>query len=270
MCTLIVAWDVFEEAPVVVAANRDEAVDRPSTPPRRRPGSEGGPAVVAPRDEQAGGTWIGYNDSGVFAGLSNRWSDRDLAGERSRGLLVGDALAERDVGAAVRAAESAVATDEYEGFNLVVAGAEAAVLLEWDGRLSVSEFEPGVHVVMNAGFDDAFREVPGQGEAARAQAESSALVREALQPELDESADDWLERAADVLGDHDYGVCVHRNGFGTRSSSLISLRSDGTATYRYADGPPCETAFEPVADVATVDRDRVVDGGTDGAPEGQS
>ena len=257
VCTLIVAWAVFEEAPVVVAANRDEAVDRPSSPPgRRRAGADGAadeaPAVVAPRDDRAGGTWIGYNEAGVFAGLSNRWTDRTLAGERSRGRLVDDVLGHADADSAVRAVEEALAADEYEGFNLVVADAEAAVLLEWDGRLAITEFDPGVHVVMNAGFDDTFHAVPERPDAARAQAESAAKVRGALEPGSGETADGWLERAAGVLGDHDYGVCVHADGFGTRSSSLIALRSDGSATYRYADGPPCETPFEPV-DVEAVD-----------------
>ena len=247
MCTLIVAWAVFEEAPVVVAANRDEAVDRPSTPPRRRaPGSGTGPAVVAPRDERAGGTWIGYNDAGVFAGLSNRWSDRDLVGERSRGLLVGDALEHAGADSAVRAVEDALAADAYAGFNLVIADAEAAVLLEWDGRLGITEFDPGVHVVTNAGFDDTFHAVPERPEAARAQAQAAATVRSALQPRAEETTDAWLDRAADVLADHDVGVCVHGDGYGTRSSSLIALLADGTATYRFADGPPCETPFEPV------------------------
>ncbi|MDR9382369.1 MAG: NRDE family protein, partial [Natronomonas sp.] len=54
MCTLIVAWRVFDDAPVCVAANRDEATDRPSSPPRVR---EGDRPVLAPRDERAGGTW---------------------------------------------------------------------------------------------------------------------------------------------------------------------------------------------------------------------
>lgn len=262
MCTLVVVWDVFDEAPVVVAANRDEAVDRPSTPPVRREGhEEGSPAVVAPRDERAGGTWIGYNDAGVFVGLSNRWGGPELAGERSRGLLVDDALAEADAGSAVRAVEAALAADEYDGFNLVVADAGAAVLLEWDGRLSVTGFDQGVHVVMNAGYDDDFHAVPERPEAAAAQATSAARVRDALWPRPGETPDAWLDRAGDVLGDHDYGVCVHGDGFGTRSSSLVALRSDGSATYRFADGSPCETAYETVETAAT---------GGDGPVEGQS
>jgi len=273
VCTLVIAWDVFDGAPVVVAANRDEATDRPSTPPARRGES---PAVVAPRDERAGGTWIGYNDAGVFVGLSNRWAGSDLEGERSRGLLVADALEREDAAAAVRWVEDALVAVEYAPFNLVVADADAAILLEWDGHLSVTEFEPGVHVLTNAGYDDTFYAVPERPEAAAAQAESAARVRTALAPETGESPEAWLDRAAGVLGDHDYGVCVHGavserrsdgqpdadasgGGYGTKSSSLIAIRADGTATFRFADGPPCVAPFEPV-EASGLDADRAAEG----------
>lgn len=243
MCTLILAWRVFADAPVVVAANRDEAVDRPSTPPERR---DGDPVVVAPRDGRAGGTWVGYNEAGVFVGVSNRWTDRDLPAGRSRGLLVADALGQRSTDDVAGAVEDALVTDRYEGFNLLVADAESAVILEWDGRLSVTELDPGLHVMMNAGYDDAFR-LPGTyADAARGQERTARAVRRTLAVEPDETAAGWLDRAAAVLADHEHGVCVHGDGYGTRSSSLIALHVDGTATYQYADGPPCETPFEPV------------------------
>lgn len=243
MCTLVVAWRVFDDAPVVVAANRDEAVDRPSSPPTRWGGS---PAIVAPRDDRAGGTWIGYNEAGVFAGLSNRLTEAELAGERSRGRLVGEALGERSADAAASAVEAALADAEYEGFNLVVADRDAAVLLTWDGQLGVTDFDPGVHVLMNAGYDDHFTRGSGRPKAAARQAESARRVRDELQLRGGEDATAWLARAGDVLGDHDFGVCIHGDGFGTRSSSLILLRADGSAAFSYADGPPCETPFEPV------------------------
>lgn len=244
MCTLVLAWQLFADAPVVVAANRDEAADRPSSPPARRPGP---PAIVAPRDDRAGGTWIGYNEAGLFVGLSNRWSDTELAGERSRGLLVEDALSMRSVDAAAQSVEAAVTVDEYAGFNLVLADADAAVLMEWDGRLQVTDLDPGIHVVMNAGYDDQFRTVDSRPDAAAAQAESAHLLRGAMSPRDAEVASEWLDRAAGLLGDHDFGVCVHEDGFGTRSSSLIRLGAAGSTEYRFADGPPCVTPFERVS-----------------------
>lgn len=243
MCTLVLAWRVLADAPVAVAANRDEAIDRPSRPPRSR-GED--PRIVAPMDERAGGTWIGYNDAGVFAGISNRWTDRELHAERSRGHLVLDALGRRDAQAGTRAVQDALRTADYDAFNLLVADSEAAILLEWEGALEITELDAGVHVIMNAGFDEKFRSVSGRTEAVDRQAVSAREVGAALQPRADESAVSWQERAEAVLGDHDYGVCVHGDGFGTRSASSISLRSDGTVVYRYADGPPCETSFDLV------------------------
>jgi len=249
VCTLVVAWRAFERTPIAVAANRDEALDRLSDRPAAR-GDD--PAFVAPRDEEAGGTWIGYNEAGVLAAITNRWTDREREGERSRGLLVRDALAERSAEAAVRAIERELAERSYAFFNLLVCDAGAAILLEWDGRLRVSNLPPGIHVVMNVGYDDAFEVPERRREAGERQIESARLLRASLQPDPGETAADWLTRAGEALGDHEYGVCVHGDGFGTRSSSLIAI-SEGEATYRYADGPPCRTAFKSMGVHESVD-----------------
>jgi uncharacterized protein with NRDE domain len=261
VCTLTLAWQVFPDVPVVVAANRDERFDRPAEPPARL---ETDPVVVAPRDAEAGGTWLGHNEHGLFVGVTNRWANPDLAGERSRGLLVRDALREPSAEAAVRLVEDAVEADEYSGFNLVLADAAAAFLLEWDGRLRVRRFDPGVHVVVNVGASDAPFVPEQRPEVGERQAENAAAVRAALAPDPGEGADSWLSRAKATLADHDYGVCIHPDpdagdsdgpsdeddsGFGTVSASAVRIDADGDARFEYADGPPCETAFEPVAAV---------------------
>jgi uncharacterized protein with NRDE domain len=242
VCTLTLAWQVFPDAPVVAAANRDELVTRESEPPARR---DWEPPAVAPLDSEAGGTWIGYNAAGVFVAITNRWVDDDLAGDRSRGLLVRDALGSESAEAGARFVERAVAEHEYQGFNLVLADAAAAIYLEWDGSLRVSNFDPGVHVVVNVGADGSYVVPAERPERGESQAGNAEAVRTALQPEPGETSEAWLDRAASVIADHEYGVCVHGDGYGTRSSSLIRLGTDG-ATYEFADGPPCETSFEPV------------------------
>ncbi|MFB6073816.1 MAG: NRDE family protein [Haloarculaceae archaeon] len=247
MCTLLLAWQVFEDAPLAVAANRDERLDRPSTPPAVR---DWDARVLAPADAEADGTWIGYNEHGVFVAITNRWVDADLAAERSRGLLVRDALGHESAEDAARAVERAVREHEYAGFNLVVADADAAVYLEWDGLLAVRTLEPGVHVVVNVGADGDYRIPSARPDVGEQQAENAGRVRAALQPEPGEAARDWLDRAAAVIGDHEYGVCVHGDGYGTRSSSLLLVETRPDApdavTYEFADGPPCETDYEPV------------------------
>ncbi|WP_336339077.1 NRDE family protein [Haloarcula brevis] len=241
MCTIVLAWQVFDGTPVAVAANRDEQLDRPSQPPRQR---HWGSRVVAPADEEADGTWIGYNEHGLLAAVTNRWVDADLAGERSRGLLVRDVLGHETAESAARAVERATREAEYAGFNLLLADETAAVLLEWDGQLAVRNFQPGVHVVVNVGADGDYRIPARRPDAGEEQANNAARLHEAMAPEPGESADEWLDRASEAISDHEYGVCVHGDGFGTRSSSLITLGTD--TTYRYADGPPCRTPYRPV------------------------
>ena len=241
MCTLTFAWRVFDDAPLVVAANRDEALDRPAVSPSV---VDADPAVLAPRDEQAGGTWIGVNDDGVFVGVTNRWTDVDLAAERSRGLLVDDALAQSSAADARAVVEDAVAADEYDGFNLLVADADDCTYFEWDGDLVVESLEPGVHVVVNVGRVDEFEIPDVRREYAESQADNARTVHSALQVHDGESATGCRERAAAVLRDHEYGVCVHGDGYGTRSSSLLELGTD--IRYWFADGSPCETEYERV------------------------
>ncbi|WP_436910582.1 NRDE family protein [Halosimplex marinum] len=243
MCTLVFAWQVFPDAPVVAAANRDEALDRPSTPPEL---IEESPRVVAPRDEGAGGTWIGYNEHGLFVAITNRWDGREPAGERSRGLLVRDALQQSSAEEAARLVERELDDRAYDGFNLVLADAGAALLVEWDGETRrVRNFDPGVHVVVNVGADGDYAIPESRAEAGTAQADNAGKVATALQVEPGETSTAWLDRAADVISDHEYGVCVHRDRFGTRSSSLVEIGREGSR-YRYADGPPCETDYRDV------------------------
>jgi len=243
VCTITLAWQTFEDAPVIVAANRDEALDRPSEPPERRAWEQ---PVVAPKDAEADGTWIGYNEHGVLVAITNRWTEASVDGDRSRGLLVRDTLDHKSAEAAVRYVERDLDNRTYEGFNLLVVDRNSALLVEYDGSRRVSPLGPGVHVIVNVGADGNY-EIPAQrNEAGIAQAENASRLREALTPEPGESGGEWLDRAGESISDHEYGVCLHGDGFGTRSSSLIRIGGERTS-YWYADGPPCRTEYELVA-----------------------
>ncbi|QLG62959.1 NRDE family protein [Halorarum salinum] len=247
MCTLTLAWRTFAEAPVVVAANRDEAADRPSEPPGKLE-----PGVVGPRDAVAGGTWIGYNEDGLFVGIANRWVEGLNAG-RSRGLLVRDCLRCRSADEAASLVEDSCAEHDYDGFNLVLADADDALLLEWDGTLRVTELRQGIHVVGNVGYDGTYYEPPERPEIARRQARNAKRLAEHLRHYPDETPAEWIERAGEALGDHEFGVCIHENGYGTRSSSLLVLGADGSRRYDFADGPPCRTEYRTVVETSPAD-----------------
>jgi len=246
VCTLVFAWQVFEAAPVCVAANRDERFGRPSSAPSVR-GSD--PQLLAPRDERAGGTWLGYNEHGVLAAVTNRWTAGE--GDRSRGLLVTDALQERTATAAVERVEAELAAREYAPFHLVVADATDCLLVENGGGEALEghrtrALSPGVHVVVNVGADGEWFLPAARPEAGRRQADNAERLVAALEPNDGEGAADWTGRAGEALGDHEFGVCVHAEGFGTRSSSLVRLGEE--RVFEFADGPPCRTPYERVDD----------------------
>lgn len=254
MCTLTFAWQRFDDY-LAVAATRDEAYARPASAPAIQAGE---PQVFAPRDEEAGGTWIGYNADGVFAAITNRWTRDITAGDRSRGLLVRDALDRSDVDSAVAFLREELAARTYEPFQLVVADQDRAVVVEHDRACSITDLAPGVYVVGNTGWcgervgpTDAVEPqrvasffVPGdRPERGREQAANDRQIRDALlDAATDMSATDWLDAAGVMLGDHEFGVCVHGDGFGTKSASLVRLGED--RAWAYADGHPCETAFD--------------------------
>ena len=245
MCTLALAWQVFDP-PVALAATRDEAHDRPSEPPAVR---GDGQRFIAPRDAEAGGTWIGLTETGLVAAVTNRWLDADRDGDRSRGLLVEDCLRRPSAAAAVRTVEREVDRRSYDGFSLVLADDAAAFRLSYDGSLAVARLEPGVHVVGNVGGVingvDRFAVPARRGSDGAERADSARRVADAVSPEPGESAAEWLDRANDVLADHAYGACLHGDGFGTRSFTRIV--TGPAPAVAFADGPPCETPAEPVS-----------------------
>jgi uncharacterized protein with NRDE domain len=245
VCTLALAWQVFDDTPVAVVANRDEADGRPAEPPRLWD-DEDGPRFVAPRDAEAGGTWVGYNEAGLFVGITNRWENVDrLSSERSRGLLVRDALERASAHAARAHVERELREREYQPFHLVLADAETAYLLAWNGELTVHELSPGVHVVVNVGFDGDYFVPTRRSGVGEQQARDTNRVIAATEPRKGETASDWTTRSRGVLADHAYGRCIHGDGFGTKSSTVVRVGNPHGAV-EHAEGRPCETAFEPV------------------------
>ncbi len=243
MCTLALAWQLFAETPVIAVGTRDESFERPSEPPAVRAWDQ---RTVAPLDTRADGTWIGATEHGLFAAITNRWTDAGPDGDRSRGLLVRDALGHETAEGAVQDIERELSARSYAGFNLVVADTTAAILVEHGTQTAVRSLKPGVHVIVNVGADGRYEIPDTRGEPAHERATSGDQIGHALRPEPAETGREWRNRAEEILADHDYGACVHGDGFGTRSATSIAVDETGTEC-RHASGPPCRTEFKPVA-----------------------
>ncbi len=117
MCLILVAWRVREDYPLVVAANRDEFHARPAAPAAFWPDE---PGVLAGRDLEAGGTWMGVSRAGAFAAVTNYAGGRRPDAAESRGALVSRFLRGTEP-AADYVSRMAPGKDSYSGFNLLLA-----------------------------------------------------------------------------------------------------------------------------------------------------
>jgi uncharacterized protein with NRDE domain len=89
MCLVALAIDENRRFPLVIATNRDEFFDRPAARMGWWTPAEGGPEILAGRDLQAGGTWLGLTASGRLGLVTNvrRMVEADPAAP-SRGGIV--------------------------------------------------------------------------------------------------------------------------------------------------------------------------------------
>src|SRR6185436_20002073 len=142
MCVLAMWLGVDPKAPLIVAANRDESLVRPSAPP-----SEIEPGVIAGRDLESGGTWLGVNRHGLFIAVTNRKSPVRTAGSLSRGLLALETLRCRKLPCGEGIVERRVRDHSIAGFNLVAVVDGQGLCLHYDGTLRRAPFGAGVHVV---------------------------------------------------------------------------------------------------------------------------
>ena len=284
MCTLIVLHRCLEGRPLVVAANRDEFLARPAeaVAVRERPSG----VVLSPLDLEAGGTWLGLNEQGVFVGLTNlrAGSAEDLiedeAGQldlramaeaqppegaslRSRGEVVMSALEARTAREATQALQG-LAAEAYNPFQLLIADRDEASLTVYRGRPETERLAPGVHVVGNvtaACEATAAREaLPEASEQERALAGARKLrrIQERAEKMLIQPGLDPLQSLATLCREHVESAgspfestCVHvEDIYGTRSSFLLEL-ADATERSRLwtTDGSPCEEDFQDRSDL---------------------
>lgn len=230
MCTLIVLHRCFEAAPLVVAANRDEFFERPAEGPALRETAYG--KLAAPRDERAGGTWLGLNEHGLFAAITNRRCESPDPDRRSRGLIVMDALAAATARDAAEEIER-LQTDAYNPFNLLLADRHTAHLFSYAGTPERIDLAPGPHVIGNLHPNELNPKLARQRQEAARAAEAPA------ERVLDELEALCGSHAGDGPFEH---TCVHAEPYGTCSSTLLRL-GPGGSELRYADGAPCRREY---------------------------
>jgi uncharacterized protein with NRDE domain len=243
MCLIVFAWKVLPSVPLVAAANRDEFYQRATAPAAPWPEH---PQVYAGRDLQAGGSWMGitspvecpsHQGGARFAAITNiRAPSEHKDDAPSRGHLVADYLAgcmtPQEYVDALRAR-----ADNYNGYNLVLGDRDTLIWYSNRGDADPRNgkpLEPGVYGVSNALLDAPWPKV------VKTKAQFASLLC------LGAPDDAFFEMLSDTTPAPDQrlpetgvpldiervlsSVRIESPGYGTRTSTVVKLYADATAT----------------------------------------
>jgi len=233
MCLIAIAFRAHPRYPLIVAANRDEFYHRPSAPIGFW---KDHPDVLAGRDLQANGTWLGISRTGRISAVTNY---RDPAAIRpdalSRGRLVSDFLTS-DLPPETYLTAIQNQKDQYTGFNLVVGD---VTKLWWysNKKNVVVELDPGIHAISNRLLDTPWPKT----EKIRAGMETICRTKKPVDPETVFALLSDTTRAPDSeLPDTGVGldwermlspIFVVSDVYGTRSSAVILVENSGRVLF---------------------------------------
>jgi uncharacterized protein with NRDE domain len=238
MCLILIAHQAHPAYSLVVGANRDEFYGRPTAPADFWPDA---PDVLAGRDLQASGTWLGISRDLRFAAVTNFRDMRSMQpGPRSRGELTsaflrGHETAERYLYAVSRRA------GEYSGFNLFVADATGLFYFSnRDGE--VRKLRPGTYGLSNHLLDTPWPKVT------ELKPRFSAAIGDPLDPDAIRKLLADRGQAPDAaLPDTGVGLERERmlsaafvisDAYGTRSTTALSVGADRTVHFNeWSFGP---------------------------------
>lgn len=233
LCLIVFAWQAHPDFPLVLGANRDEFLDRPTRPAAFWPEQ---PDLLAGRDLKGGGTWLGITRSGRIAAVTNyRQGTAPRTDLRSRGLLVTGFLA-ADRSPEAHLAMVASERDAYDGFNLLAGNGRELHYLSNRGG-APQPVAAGVHGLSNALLDTPWPKVE------RAKAALATL----LDRDRDALVDAVLALLADRVrpADHELPstgvsrewerclspVFITSPDYGTRCSTVLLVDRHGHVTF---------------------------------------
>lgn len=213
MCVAAVAWNAHPRWQLVVAANRDEFHSRPTAPLARWDNG-----VIAGRDLEAGGTWLGVHEAGRFALVTNfRLPGYPKPALASRGGLVVDWLLGRPDhdGAAMNP------------FHLLRVGPQGADHVTNRPAPATQALSPGIHGLSNGRFDQPWPKTQRLGGALARWLVAASGDPAGLFAALADEAP--LPRESDSEGPEAplSPVFIRNSTYGTRCSTVVLVDAAG-------------------------------------------
>jgi uncharacterized protein with NRDE domain len=182
MCLIAFAYNVHPSYRLILAANRDEFYERPSSSADFWNHDQ---EILAGRDLKNGGTWLGVNRNGKFAAVTNYRDPASLkSGALSRGKLVSDYLnGDRNADDYLKKISSHV--DKYNGFNLLLG--DDNDLFVFSSREEKQKLKPGIYGLSNHLLNSPWPKVT----------RSKKILKEALNKKGDELEEELFGLLAD-------------------------------------------------------------------------
>lgn len=214
MCLILFAVKPNPKYRLVVAANRDEFYSRPAYPARLW---NDHPEILAGRDAEMGGTWLGVNRQGKFAAVTNyRETPPVKIPPRSRGELPLRYLA-GNKDASAYAASIVPKANDYRGFNLLAAD-DFSVQYLCNRTGETKTLINGYYGLSNQVLNCSWPKV--------------SLGRKQLKQSLDNIEDELSERLFDILMDSGDGrefsnSFISGEEYGTRAMTVVLIGRDG-------------------------------------------
>lgn len=210
MCIVAIAHRVSIRYPLIVAANRDERHARPTADADwwNGPGS-----LLAGRDLEAGGTWLGISGEARFAAVTNIFEGDSARAPRSRGELVTGFLEGSDAPADYAAMVSARG-ESYGAFNLALLARDELQFVS--NRNESKALGAGIHVFSNNAPGLQWAKVGALADAIGAAADRSDLAEHLIDVLSGPAARGPLEQAAESF-------FVVGESFGTRCSTALTI-----------------------------------------------
>jgi len=247
MCILFIAIGQHPDYPLIITANRDEYFARASDPMHYW---HDHPQILAGRDRQAGGTWLGINQQGQFAAVTNYRTSANLKDDaRSRGELVTRFLISHSKGQEYTKFNQFLASEQlhYNPFNLIYG--DPASLSAW-GHIgeNPSKLRPGFHSVSNGPIDQPWPKMSRGVEKLSSYIRSSNVIDPR---KLLEIMQDTTQASANQLPET--GLVTHREqqlssifvrgaDYGTRTTTLLLFSSTEIELTEYNYGPDGDTS----------------------------
>ena len=177
MC--LIAWNWQPGQGLLLLANRDEFYARPTQPLHRWPDAQ----VLAGKDLQGGGTWLGLGQGGRMAALTNVRDPRQFRADApTRGALVADFL-RSDMRAQTYLDRVGPKAGAFNPFNLLLFDGESLLGFESQGARTLT-FAAGVNGVSNARFNSPWPKLQRLTQALGQRNMPAAVEPQALLPLL--------------------------------------------------------------------------------------